>query len=150
MKSLFSLSGLLLLGSCGNAPSAQKVSESEHIAAIEVRREGGDMGYASWMRITRDSAWYWSNTVMTPENDDSFSRANTPEAWHELAGELNLEGFRAAMEGESVQPVDGVDTEIAILTNKDTITKRNAYENPEWNHVLRHTQILVDKQHVIR
>lgn len=156
MKKIFFLVALLLLGSCAAdtppaaPPDMPQRLQTARILAVEVTNSGGMQGHYSHFRYTPDSVLFVRLVSAAPENDDSFRRANTPEAWQELAGALNLEGFRAAVEGESVQPVDGVDTEIAILTNKDTITKRNAYENPEWNHVLQHTQILVDKQHVIR
>ncbi len=97
------------------------------------------------MRITRDSAWYWSNTVMAPENDDSFRRANTQEAWQALTADLNLDSFRAATEGRGKQPFDGMDTEIAVFTHKGTIAKTNADQSPEWNRLLMKIQLLPDK-----
>ena len=145
MKKLFPLS-LFFCWSCGEAtPPLQKFPEPERIEAVERRSDGGDMGYASWLRITRDSVLYWNNTVMSPENDDSFRRANTPEAWQALTADLNLDSFRAAAGGQSVQPVDGIDTEIVVFTNKDTIAKTNAARSPEWNRLLMKTQLLPDK-----
>ncbi|ULT24519.1 hypothetical protein KUH03_37095 [Sphingobacterium sp. E70] len=41
-------------------------------------------------------------------------------------------------EGKSVQPVDGVDTQIIIISDVDTISKMNAYNNKIWKSIVEH------------
>ncbi len=151
MKNTFFLAALLLLGSCAtDTPSAAPPDtppqpQTARILAVEVTNSGGMLGHYSHFRYTPDSVLFVRLVSAAPENDDSFRRANTPEAWQALTADLNLDSFRAAAGGQSVQPVDGIDTEIAVFTNKDTIVKTNAYENPQWNQILNHTHVLADK-----
>lgn len=126
------LSALLFLYSCSNQPATTAKQEPEKIRTITFNNAGGQLGFSSHLVFTPDSVFYLRHIHMTPESNDSFRRANTSEAWQALTGDLQLDSFRNAVDGPSVQPVDGIDTEISILTTRDTITKTNARESGEW------------------
>lgn len=148
MKNLLLLPLLLLL-SCGGMSSPPQPgpvdAERTYITAIEVRSYGGQMGFASCLRLTADSISFIRTTEMAPEQNDSFRRRANPASWQALIGDLDLEGVRKAAEGESKQPTDGIDTEIMVLTNRDTISRRNAYQSLEWQKLLLKTQLFLNE-----
>ncbi|MNX44049.1 hypothetical protein D3C86_745280 [compost metagenome] len=61
-----------------------------------------------------------------------------PQDWEALITQINLGEFRSSEEGKSVQPVDGVDTQIIIVSDVDTISKMNAYNNKIWKSIVEH------------
>jgi len=121
------------LQSCGG--NAQKASENknEEIKAITIISSGGQMGYSSFFKITKDSIKFSSYlAVDTTQNTTSNKRIN-PQDWNDIIAGIDLENFKNATNGHSVQPVDGIDTEILVNTNNGEISKMNAYDNEMWN-----------------
>lgn len=147
MKNLLFFSSLLLLG-CGekSSPAASPPKpEATQILAVEVKSAGGQLGYTSQLRLTADSTFYTRTIMMEASQNDAFRRPTDPALWQSLTGDLNVDRFRNAASGESVQPVDGIDTEISILTNRDTISRLNAHESPEWQKILLKIRMITNE-----
>lgn len=140
------LPAFLFLYSCStNSQPPDTQPQSENIRSVNVSSAGGQLGFGSFLHITPDSVYYLRHVNMAPEQNDSFSRANTPESWQALVNDLNLDSLRNAKDGPSVQPVDGIDTQITVYTDRDSVTKTNAHESPEWMQLKIKTEIYLQQ-----
>ena len=86
--------------------------------------------------ITKDSIHYSLMAHDTTQNITK-SYANTKQDWGKLLKKVDLEDFKNTENGKSHQAYDGTDTEIAITTQNEKITKMNADKNKSWNKVYR-------------
>ena len=114
-------------------PHNNKGTPTATIQKIEVVTQGGQLGYYASCTITKDSVIHHSQmAVDTTQNTYTARTTNTAE-WQLLEQSINLEEFKAAQNGESRMPVDGTDTEVAITTNNETISKTNAAGSATWS-----------------
>ena len=73
--------------------------------------------------------------VMDSTANMSIARPAGEGEWKMLLQNIDLAEFRRAQNGESVQPVDGTDTEITITTADETVSKSNAIGSATWNGI---------------
>ena len=52
---------------------------------------------------------------------------------------IGIQDFKKAVNGESQLAFDGIDTKITIKTNKEEITKMNAFTNKTWKIIFDST-----------
>lgn len=64
----------------------------------------------------------------------------------EIFQNIDIEDFKNAVEGKSVQPVDGVDQIIILKLDGKDISKRNAHDNKTWNKILQLRSKYVDQE----
>lgn len=108
------------------------------IKSIEIISSGGQLGSHSRMLIDKDSTHYRLTVAANPADNSEYHKKTVPQDWEALITQINLGEFRSSEEGKSVQPVDGVDTQIIIVSDVDTISKMNAYNNKIWKSVVEH------------
>ncbi|RKE56314.1 hypothetical protein [Sphingobacterium detergens] len=108
------------------------------IKSIEVINTGGQLGSHSRMLIDRDSTHYRLTVAANPADNSEYHKKTVPKDWKDLTAQINLAEFRSSEEGKSIQPVDGVDTQIIIISDVDTISKMNAYNNKIWKSIVEH------------
>ncbi|WP_160139983.1 hypothetical protein [Chryseobacterium sp. c4a] len=129
---------LLILISCKENKSKTDHNIMEHtetIQSVKMVSAGGELGFSSSTLIDKDSIHY-SRTVAANEAENlTYSRKVKTEDWKNLVATTDQKLFRAAKEGKSVQPVDGIDTKIIITTSTGGISKMNAYDNPVWKNI---------------
>ncbi|WP_347220157.1 hypothetical protein [Chryseobacterium sp.] len=56
--------------------------------------------------------------------------------WKNIVNTIDINTFRNVKEGKSMQPIDGFDTKIIIISNAHTVSKMNAYKNLIWKNIL--------------
>ena len=138
MKPLYLLSFLLF--SCNTAaPPAETVVKAAPatpaIQLIEVDRQGGQLGYHSTCKITKDSVTHQLLVGTDSTRNTYFARATGEGEWQMLLQNMDLKEFRDAQNGESRMPVDGTDTEVSITSNGQTVSKTNAQSNAAWSRM---------------
>ncbi len=139
MKALYLLP--LLLFSCNTAtPPAETGGNSVPAATpaiqlIEVVTQGGQLGYHTTCKITKDSVTHKLLVGTDTTKNTSFARATNEGEWQALLQNIDLKEFDAAQNGESRQPVDGTDTEISITSNGERISKTNAHNSAAWTRI---------------
>lgn len=130
---------LLSLIGCNknNKPSQHNPIHTEEIRSLEVVNFGGKFGVHSSTLINHDSV-HFRHKINRESHNLEFSRKIKPEDWKNLVAEINLNDFRNMKEGKSMQPIDGIDSKIVMITNTDTISKMNGYDHPVWENILNH------------
>lgn len=132
------ISSIITLAGCKeNKQKADQHStvHTEAIESVKVISAGGAMGFSSSTLIDKDSIHY-SRTVAANEAENfSYHKKVKPEDWKKLVGAIDQKLFAAAKEGKSVQPVDGIDTQIIVTTSTGDISKMNAYDVPTWKGI---------------
>lgn len=108
----------------------------EQIRSVEVVNFGGGLSVYSSTLINQDSLYYQHRMATVESHDIKFSRKINPEDWRNIVAKINLNTFRKVKEGKTMQPVDGIDTKIVIISNKDTISKMNGYDQYVWKNIL--------------
>ena len=73
-------------------------------------------------------------------------KAIPPTEAEEIFQNIDIEDFKNAVEGKSVQPVDGVDQTIILKLEGKDISKRNAHDNKTWNKILQLRSKYVDQE----
>jgi len=133
--SLFLISCTETKNKTSNAP---RVMKDVVIKSIEVINTGGQLGFHSSMFIDKDSTHYRQTVAANLANNSEYHKRTVPQDWENLTAKINLAEFRSSKEGRSVQPVDGIDTKIIIVSNTDTISKMNAYNNRVWKSIVEY------------
>lgn len=122
------------------------IQRKEKITAIEINTAGGQLGYISHFVISKDLVLFQTD-MTTAENKKTESKAGIePKELEKLFKAVDLEDFKRATQGQSRQPVDGVDQTIIITIDKKVISKMNAYENKTWNKILELRSKYVDQE----
>ena len=142
MNKLLLLSFLLLIN-CGEKkpvePSLKENPESvnnENIISLEINSAGGQLGYVSHFKISKDSFIFQSDmTAIEDKKTESKHKIADSES-EEIFQNIDIDDFKNAVENESKLPVDGVDQTIILKTGEDEISKMNAYDNKTWNKIL--------------
>ncbi|MGE8553374.1 MAG: hypothetical protein ACN6OB_05470 [Chryseobacterium jejuense] len=138
MNKLIAVSLLVFIG-ChkkeNNKLNQHNPAQSEEIRSLEVINFGGKFGVYSRISINHDSVHY-SHKINTEPHKMEFSQKIKAEDWKNIINKIDLNAFRNVTEGKSLQPMDGIDTKIMIISNKDTLSKINAYDNPIWKSIL--------------
>lgn len=130
---------LLSCADSNNHKTAQpKVMKNIEIQSVEIMCAGGQLGYSSRMLIDEDSTHYKQTVAANPEKNSEYHKKTVPQDWHNLIAKINLVAFRSSKEGKSVQRMDGIDINIIVASNSDTISKINAYNNSEWKYIVEH------------
>ncbi|MDF2476573.1 MAG: hypothetical protein K0S24_2056 [Sphingobacterium sp.] len=130
---------LLSCADSNNHKTAQpKVMKNIEIQSVEIMCAGGQLGYSSRMFIDEDSTHYKQTVAANPEKNSEYHKKTVPQDWHNLIAKINLVAFRSSKEGKSVQRMDGIDINIIVASNSDTISKMNAYNNSEWKYIVEH------------
>ncbi len=116
-----------------NQPTVMKETE---LKSVEVISTGGELGFYAHLSIDTDSTHYKQTVAANPADNSEYHKQTDLQDWKNLATKVDLTTFKAAKEGKSVQPVDGIDTKVVIVSNTDTISKMNAYNNSVWRDVV--------------
>ena len=142
MNKLFLLSFLLLINCGEKKPTATSPKEKpeslqkENIKSIEINSAGGQLGYVSHFKISKDSIIFQSDmTAIANKKTESKKGIENAES-EKIFKNIDIEDFKKAIETESKLPVDGVDQTIILKTGEDEISKMNAYDNKTWNKIL--------------
>jgi len=132
----------LFLISCTNnknrTVNQPTITKDVDIKSIEIISSGGQLGSHTRMLIDKDSTHYRLTVAANPADNSEYHKKTVPQDWEALITQINLGEFRSSEEGKSVQPVDGVDTQIIIVSDVDTISKMNAYNNKIWKSIVEH------------
>jgi len=132
----------LFLISCTNnknrTVNQPTITKDVDIKSIEIISSGGQLGSHTRMLIDKDSTHYRLTVAANPADNSEYSKKTVPRDWEDLTAQINLVEFRSSEEGKSVQPVDGIDTQIIIVSDVDTISKMNAYNNRVWKSIVEH------------
>lgn len=125
-----------IIGCFQNSPkdsqSVKRAPESfGKIKSIEETSAGGEMGSFQSIFITKDSIISEMGNAYL-EQDTSLKAVLKAEEWKDLLQKIDLKDFRALKDGPSLQPADGMDTQITIITSKDTLQKMNASPSKKW------------------
>lgn len=152
MKKLLLLSFLAFINCMEKKQTATSPLEStqneqkEKITAIEINSAGGQLGYVSHFVITKDSVLFQTDMTTSKNKKTESKKGIENNASEKFFTELDLKDFKSAVEGESRQPVDGVDQTITIKTDGQVLSKMNAYENKTWNKILELQSKYVDQE----
>ncbi len=138
MKLLYLLPFLLF--SCNTAiPPAETAGKSTPalpaVQLIEVITQGGQLGYHSTCKITKDSVTHQLLVGTDSTRNTYFARATGEGEWQMLLQNMDLKEFQAAQNGESRMPVDGTDTEVSITRDGERISKTNANNSAAWTRI---------------
>lgn len=114
------------------------VTKDLGIKSIEIISSGGQLGSHSRMLIDKDSTHYRLTVAANPADNSEYHKKTVSQDWEDLTAQINLAEFRSSKEGKSVQPVDGVDTQVIIVSDADTISKMNAYNNRVWKSIVEY------------
>ena len=143
---------ILLLISCTekkqSRTSPKKNIESEQketILSIEINSAGGQLGYVSTFRMTRDSIIFSSDMTAAPNKKTELRKPLKKGEAEKIFEDFDLNDFNRAVEGQSKQPFDGLDDVITIQTQKKEYAKRNAYDNKTWMKILQLESKYVDQ-----
>lgn len=130
---------LLRCADSNNHKTAQpKNMENIEIRSVEIMCAGGQLGYSSRMLIDKDSTHYKQTVAVNPEKNSEYHKKTVSQDWSNLIANIDLVAFKSAKEGKSVQAMDGIDIKIIVVSNSDTISKMNAYNNSEWKYIVEH------------
>lgn len=130
---------LLSCADSNNYKTAQpKVMKNIEIQSVEIMCAGGQLGYSSRMLIAEDSTHYKQTVAANPEKNSEYRKKTVSQDWNNLIANINLVAFKSAKGGKSVQSMDGIDIKIIVVSNSDTISKMNAYNNNEWKYIVEH------------
>lgn len=139
---------ILLLISCSEKKQSRtspkeniESEQKETIQSIEINSAGGQLGYVSTFRMTRDSIIFNSDMTAAPNKKTELRKPLKKGEAEKIFEDLDLNDFNRADEGQSKQPFDGLDEVITIQTEKQEYSKRNAYDNKTWTKI----QILQSK-----
>lgn len=135
LASLMVLVLALTSQTCGRKAQKAMETENDEIKSIAIVSAGGQLGYSSFFEITKDSIKFSSHLAVDTTRNIAFSKRINPQDWNDMIGGIDLEIFKNATNGHSVQPVDGIDTEIIVKTNDDEISRLNAYDNEVWRWI---------------
>ncbi|MEI2273495.1 hypothetical protein OHD16_15205 [Sphingobacterium sp. ML3W] len=108
------------------------------IKSIEVINTGGQLGFHSCIFIDKDSTHYRQTVAANPANNSEYHKKTVSQDWEDLTAKINLAEFRSSEEGKSVQPVDGIDTQVIVVSDAGTISKMNAYNNKIWKSIVEY------------
>lgn len=143
----------LLLINCGQKkPTATSPTEhpetvqKEKIKSIEINSAGGQLGYVSHFIISEDSVIFQSDMTASENKKIESKKGITSGEAAEIFQNIDIEDFKNAVEGKSVQPVDGVDQTIILKLDGKDISKRNAHDNKTWNKILQLRSKYVDQE----
>lgn len=152
MNKLLLLSFLLLINCGEKEPTATSPKEKpesvqkENIKSIEINSAGGQLGYVSHFIISKDSVIFQSDMTASENKKIESKRTIAPVEAEKIFKEIDIEDFKNATEGKSVQPVDGVDQTIILkLAGKD-ISKMNAHDNHTWKKILELQSKYIDQE----
>ncbi|WP_104382137.1 hypothetical protein [Sphingobacterium sp. HMA12] len=119
-------------------PNQPKAMEDVEIKSVEILSSGGELGYHTRILINKDSTHYKQTVAANPGNNSEYHKKTSPQDWKILIAKIDLVEFKASEEGKSVQPVDGIDTKISIVSNRDTTSKVNAYHSTVWKKIFEY------------
>lgn len=112
------------------------VMKETELKSVEVISTGGELGFYAHLSIDKDSTHYKQTVATNPADNSEYHKQTDLQDWKNLTIKINLTTFKTAKEGKSVQPVDGIDTKVVIVSNTDTISKMNAFNNSVWKDVV--------------
>ena len=146
------LLSILLLISCSEKKQS-RISPKENIASeqketilsIEINSAGGELGYVSTFRMTRDSIIFNSDMTAAPNKKTELRKPLKKGEAENFFSDLDLKDFNRAVEGQSKQPFDGIDEDIIVKTAEQDYSKRNAYDNKTWMKILKLRSKYVDQ-----
>lgn len=146
------LLSILLLISCSEKKQSRTSPEEnieseqkETIQSIEINSAGGQLGYVSTFRMTKDSIIFNSDMTAAPDKKTAFRNPLKKGESEKIFEDLDLKDFDRAVEGQSKQPFDGIDEVIIVQTEKKEYSKRNAYDNKTWMKILKLESKYVDQ-----
>ena len=151
MNKILFLSILLLINCSEKKQSTTSPKENieseqkETIQSIEINSAGGQLGYVSTFRMTRDSIIFNSDMTAAPNKKTAFRKPLKKGEAEKIFEDLDLKDFNRAVEGQSKQPFDGIDEDIIVKTAEQDYSKRNAYDNKTWMKILKLRSKYVDQ-----
>ena len=151
MNKILFLSILLLISCTEKKQSTTSPKENieseqkETILSIEINSAGGQLGYVSTFRMTRDSVIFNSDMTAAPNKKIEFRKSLKKGEAEKIFENFDLKHFNRAVEGQSKQPFDGIDEVITIQTEKKDYSKRNAYDNKTWMKIQRLKSKYIDQ-----
>lgn len=133
---------LLFIAGCNTVPKEPKLntindskSQTDKIIQVEVTTAGGMQGVIAYCKMTQDSVITDYTLHMDSSKNYSIKKVNNDKDWADLTGKINLKEFKKAVDGISMLPVDGVDTEIKIKTNDEELVRVNADKDATWLYI---------------
>lgn len=142
MNKLLLLSFFLLINCDEKKQTANSPKENpervqtDNIKSIEINSAGGQLGYVSHFKISKDSIIFQSDlTAIANKKTESKKGIENAES-EKIFKNIDIEYFKKAVENQSQLPVDGVDQTIILKTGEDEISKMNAFDNKTWNKIL--------------
>lgn len=143
---------ILLLISCSekkqSTTSPKENIESEQketIQSIEINSAGGQLGFVSTFKMTRDSIIFNSDMTAAPNKKTELRNPLKKGEAAKIFHDIDLKDFDRAVEGQSKQPFDGPDEVISIQTEKKDYFKLNATDNKTWMKILKLRSKYVDQ-----
>ena len=152
MNKLLFVSFLLLINCGEKKPTATSPKENpeqvqkETIKSIEINSAGGQLGYVSHFIISKDSVIFQSDMTASENKKIELRKPIENTDAEKVFSDINIDDFENALEGKSVQPVDGVDNTIILRTDEKEISKRNAHDNKTWMKIMQLKSKYVDQE----
>ena len=151
MNKILLLSILLLINCSEKKQSTTSPKENieseqkETIQSIEINSAGGQLGYVSTFRMTRDSVIFNSDMTAASNKKTELRKPLKKGEAEKVFENFDLKDFNHAVEGQSKQPFDGIDEVITIQTEKKDYSKRNADDNKTWMKIQRLKSKYIDQ-----
>jgi len=147
MKCLI-LSAFVIIG-CSQKAEELKISKKENpVKSVSIASFGGQLGYSTSIKITRDSLYYDLNMEVDSTKRKHIQKPNISYKLEDLINPDQIMSFSKVKNGESRQPVDGTDTEITIETDKNKHSVINAWDNEIWQKTNKKMQDIMYKEFV--
>lgn len=123
----------LAIVSCSHKTEEQKIIKTENpVKSVSIASFGGQLGYSTSMKITKDSLYYDLNVAVDSTKRKHIQKPNTSYKLEDLINPDHIVSFSKVKNGESRQPVDGIDTEITIETDKNRYAVINGWDDKVW------------------
>ena len=151
MNKILLLSILLLINCSEKKQSRTSPEENieseqkETILSIEINSAGGELGYVSTFKMTRDSIIFNSDMTAAPNKKTELRKPLKKGEAEKIFEDLDVKDFNHAVEGQSKQPFDGIDEDIIVKTAEQDYSKCNAYDNKTWMKILKLRSKYIDQ-----
>lgn len=132
---------------CSQKTEEHKISKKENpTKSISIKNFGGHLGSSTSLKITKDSLYYSFNLEVGSVESKHIVKPNTSYKLEDIINPDQIINFSKLTDGKSRQPVDGIDTEITIETDKNKSSVMNAWDNEIWQKTNHKMQDIIYKE----
>lgn len=141
MRTFFPIFLLVFLFGCHKNQAVKKLetnfnNQKDLIKEININVVDGMLGIKASYEINEDSIIYKYSNENDPNDTLSIKQKNTKAEWQKLLKEIDINNFKSAKNGKSLQAENGLDTKITLKLKDTFYSITNANDNKSWNGIM--------------